>query len=136
MSHFTAIRTKIADAKFLLLALQDLGFADVEVHREARHLDGYRGDTRPEMAEIIVRRQHLGRISNDIGFQQQPDGSFTAIISEFDRGAKYGEPWLGRLTQRYAYHATKAHLEAQGFAVQEQSVEGGRVHLLLRRAQW
>ena len=36
--------------------------------------------------------------------------------------------------QRYAYHATRAKLEAQGFdLVEETQEEGGRIHLRLRR---
>src|SRR6266576_3649780 len=107
MSHFTTIKTKITEAKALLTALADLGFKEVEFHETPQHLYGYRGDKRAQSAEVIIRRKFVGGASNDIGFKRQADGTFEAIISEFDR-RKYSQEWLNRLTQRYAYHATRA----------------------------
>ena len=92
------------------------------------------------MLECSVRfrgsqcRKFVGAASNDIGFKRQEDGTFEAIISAFDR-RKYSQEWLGRLTQRYAYHATRAKLEEQGFAiVSEEKNPAGQIHLVLRRA--
>jgi hypothetical protein len=36
----------------------------VEYHEVAQHLFGYGGDRRPETAEVIIRRQHIGAASN------------------------------------------------------------------------
>jgi hypothetical protein len=133
MSHFTTIRTQITDTDALIKALADVGFNEVEVHQTAQHLYGYQGDQRSQTAEVIIRRQHIGLASNDIGFKQQGDGTFEAIISEYDR-KKYSQQWLERLTQRYAYHAAVAKLEEQGFTLNTEEVEeGGRIHLVLRR---
>jgi hypothetical protein len=133
MSHFTTLKTQIADAKALCLALADLGFADVEAHDTARHLNGFQGDSREQTAEVIVRRKHLGWLSNDIGFKRNAAGTFDAVISEYDRG-KYSQAWLDRLSQRYAYHVTKTKLEEQGFAlVSEEQQKDGKIHLVLRR---
>jgi hypothetical protein len=80
-----------------------------------------------------VRRAQVGPASNDIGFKKQRDGSFVAIISEYDR-QKYLPEWLGRLTQRHAYHLAMARLTEQGFAVvTDETEQDGRIHLLLRR---
>jgi hypothetical protein len=133
MSHFTTIRTQITDTDALVKALADVGFDEVEAHQTAQNLSGYQGDLRSQTAEVIVRRQHIGRASNDIGFKRQDDGTFEAIISEYDR-KKYSQQWLERLTQRYAYHAAMAKLEEQGFTLNTEEVEeGGRIHLVLRR---
>jgi hypothetical protein len=41
---------------------------------------------------------------------------------------------LQQVTQRYAYHAARDKLEAQGFALAAQEVrQDGRIHLVLRR---
>ncbi len=133
MSHFTSLKTKIAEADALVEALRDVGFDNVEVYETAQPLYGYQGDVRSQTAEVIIRREFVGRASNDIGFKRGLDGMFEAIISGFDR-AKYSETWIRELTQRYAYHASKAKLEAQGFSIaSEETTQNGQIHLQLRR---
>jgi hypothetical protein len=133
MSHFTVLRTQITDTDALVKALADLGFTQVEIHQTAQHLHGYQGDVRPQTAEIIIRRRYIGPASNDIGFKRQENGTFDAIISDYDRGT-YSQQWLNHLAQRYAYHMARAKLEEQGFAlVSEEVQQGERIHLVLRR---
>jgi hypothetical protein len=133
MSHFTTLQTQITDTDALVKALADLGFDRVEVNATAQHLYGYQGDHRPETAEVVIRREHIGRMSNDIGFKRLADGSFEAIISEYDR-KKYSRQWLDRLTQRYAYHTALAKLAEQGFTLNtEEVLQGGEIHMVLRR---
>ena len=121
MSHFTAIKTQIKDAEALVKALADVGFKQVEVHGTAQPLYGFQGDVRSQTAEVIIRRKYVGRASNDIGFQRQQDGTFEAIISEYDR-RNYAQPWLNQVMQRYGYHALLATASVQGFAVEEEAV--------------
>ena len=133
MSHFTTLQTQITSIDGLVKALEDMGFTEVEVHEVAQNLYGYRGDQRKQTAEVIIRRKHIGSASNDIGFKQREDGTFEAIISDYDR-RKYSEKWLGELFQRYAYHVASAKLKQQGFElVQEEKDKEGRIHLVLRR---
>jgi hypothetical protein len=120
-------------AAALTRALADVGFKDVEVHATAQQLRGFMGDVRPQTAEVIVRRKHIGWLSNDLGFKRQDDGTFEAIISEYDRN-KYSRAWLDQLTQRYACHAARTKLAEQGFdLVTEETARDGRIHLVLRR---
>jgi hypothetical protein len=133
VSHFTTIKTKISDPRALVLALRDKGFETAEVHEEAASLMGYRGDERQQTAEVIVRRKFVGHASNDIGFKRTQDGSFDAIISQYDR-PRFDKRWLESLTQRYAYHVALAKLEEQGFTLaSEETSKDGRIHLVLRR---
>lgn len=133
MSHFTNIQTQIKDINSLVKALADLGFKTVELCEAAQHLYGYEGDARAQTAEVIVRRQFIGGMSNDIGFKRQPDGTFEAVISEFDR-LKYSQLWLNRLTQRYAYHALIANAPNQGFLIEsEETLEDGTLRVVLGR---
>ena len=133
MSHYTAIRTRIADLDALVKALAEVGYDQVETHDAPQPLYGYLGDRRAQSAEVIIRRKHVGRASNDLGFRRQLDGTFEAIISDYDR-RKHSPAWLGHLTQRYACHATKARLLEQGFALtSERTLPDGQVHLVLRR---
>ena len=68
---------------------------------EALPLYGYAGDRRPETAELVVRRQHLGSLSNDVGFRRT-DRGYVPVISEYDQGALLGGRFLPRLRTAYA----------------------------------
>jgi hypothetical protein len=134
MSHFTRIKTQLQDGELLQKALADLGFQNVEVHETAQHLYGWQGDVRPQTAEVVIRRRFIGPASNDIGFKRQADGTFDAIISEYDRRAGYSQEWLNRLTQRYAYHAVVDGAARQGFSVAEEHTEAdGTVRVVVQR---
>lgn len=99
MSHFTSIKTQIKNRDALVTALNDIGFKNIELHETAQHLYGYQGDVREQTAEVIIRRQYIGSSSNDIGFKQQADGQYEAIISEYDRH-QYNQQWMNKLMQR------------------------------------
>lgn len=133
MSHFTTVATRIVSADHLVRALADLGFVDVEVHAQAQPLIGWIGDPRTTKAHVIVRKRHLDFGSNDLGFFQNAQGTFDALISDFDR-AKYDDRWLNQLTQRYAYHVACDLLEQQRFSkVEERREKDGSIRLTLRR---
>jgi hypothetical protein len=134
MSHYTVLQTRMTDVKALVQALADLDFTNVEVHPTAQQLVGIGGGLRPQTAEVIIRRKHLGWLSNDIGFKRGPQGSFEAIVSDYDLKNWYSAEWLDRLIQRYAYHAARAKLEEKGFAlVEEKTQADGQIRLVLRR---
>lgn len=133
MSHFTRIRTQLRDPEVLVEALAGVGHHHVEVHDTPQTLYGYQGDARPETAEVVIRRQHVGSASNDIGFARRADGTFEAIISEFDR-RKYDAGWLTRLTHSYSHAATLRYAETHGYEVATDEVqEDGSRRLTLRR---
>jgi hypothetical protein len=133
MSHFTTIRTELRDVDTLIKALADMGFRQIEKHVTPQHLYGFQGDLRPETAEVIIRRQYIGGASNDIGFQQQADGTYKAIISEYDRH-QYSQPWIQALTQRYGYHQLMQTAATQGFSVEQQEVlADGTIRVVIGR---
>lgn len=133
MSHFTTLKTALVDTETLVKALADLGYDQVEVHDKARHLRGYLGDWRRQTAEVIIRRKYIGGASNDIGFKRRKNGHFDALISAYDR-RRHNPAWLGKLTQRYAYHTARDKLAEQGFdLISEKNEAGGRIRLVLRR---
>ena len=133
MSHYTVLKTRITDSSALVKALADLDFKEVEVHAVAQHLVGYMGSVRPQTAEVIIRRKHIGWLSNDIGFKRGPHGTFEAIVSDYDR-TRFSDTWWQSLLQRYAYHAAKAKLEEKGFTlVNEKKEATGQIRLVLRR---
>lgn len=128
----------------MVKALQDMGFtADMIRHTEqAQHLEGYQGDKRAQTAEIIIPRRHVGGAANDIGFKLQEDGTYEAIISDYDSRSNrarqgthwkgpgsYNGDWLNKLNQRYAYHNLKEELSNQGFFIESENEENGEIFL-------
>lgn len=70
MSAYKKIECNIVDKDTLLEALKTLGFKP-EVFVEPTNLKGYMGDTRKEVAHIIIPRDQVNFFtgaSNDIGF--------------------------------------------------------------------
>jgi hypothetical protein len=133
MSHYTRVRTKLNDAALLVAALNDVGYPTVEVHGEPQQLYGYQGDLRPESAEVVVRRNHIGSASNDIGFARQTDGSFEAVISGFD-AHRHDQHWLARLTQCYGHAAALRYAHDHGYEVLTDAADkDGTRRLTLRR---
>jgi hypothetical protein len=125
MSHFTRIKTQMVEQKLLLQALKDLGYSyevgEVEVRGFAR------GKTR---AEIKI---HTENRNYDIGFRKAGDAY--EIVADWwgVKGVKQ-EQFQQQVTQRYAYHAARAKLEAQGFNLVTEEVEqNGQIRLVLRR---
>lgn len=94
MSHYAKTPLlKIRDLDEVCAALDHLGLR-YERHAEPVAMYGYQNDVRPERAQVVVRRQHTGLSqSNDIGFLLRPDGAVEAIVSDYDRGAKYDAKW-------------------------------------------
>jgi hypothetical protein len=99
MSHYNTVRTEFRDRALLVASLEAVGFKPL-TSDIAQALTGFENDRRPQTAEVIVPRKQVGALSNDIGFKRQPDGSFAAVISDYDR-EKYGKKWLGRLKLEY-----------------------------------
>jgi hypothetical protein len=93
------------DRHLLLAALADLGYTDVE-EGEALALYGYQGDRRPETAEVVVRRRHLGSLSNDLGFRRT-DRGYVPVISDYDQRTLLGGRFLPKLRTAYAEHVVE-----------------------------
>ncbi|MBT3307776.1 MAG: DUF1257 domain-containing protein [Rhodospirillaceae bacterium] len=133
MSHFSTMQTAFVSEDHLIAALADVGFENVEHHEFPQNLYGWKGDRRQQTAEVIVRREFIGATSNDIGFARTADGTFKAIISEFD-ARMFDAGWLGRLSQRYAYRAARDTLAEQGFDLVEESMDEAKtIRMTVRR---
>jgi hypothetical protein len=106
MSAYLTLLTPMTDQESLLAALADLGFdaTKVEVHATPVNLVGYAGDQRAQTANIVIRRQHVGTASNDVGFLASATG-YQAFISGYDH-PRFGTGWLRQLNDRYKAHST------------------------------
>lgn len=133
MSHYTRVRTTLNDPLLLAAALEKLGLRPVEVHDTPQPLYGYQGDMRPERAEVVVRREHIGSASNDLGFARGADDTFQAIISSYDR-VRYDKRWLTELTRAYGHAAALKFAETHGYEVTTDTLDHqGTRKLTLRR---
>lgn len=115
MSQIVRIKkTQMVEREYLLQALEDLGCA-------------WTGDAGLGLGGPRVEIKVRGR---NVGFRKA--GKTYEIVT---RGVGAGQTkFLQQVTQRYAYHAARAKLEEQGFALASEEVQkDGRIHLVLRR---
>lgn len=139
MSEYIEAQTSITNRAILVDALCAMGFPrdGIEVHDSPKPLVGYLGDSRQQLAHVIVRRRCVGSSSNDIGFVRGEDGKFSAIISKYDRednkATKYNAKWLGKLQGHYAVLSEKKYWQAQGYVVQQRTDAKGLVHLTVEK---
>jgi len=102
--------------------------------KKVQPLYGYQGDVRAQKAHLIIRREHVGRAANDLGFEKQPDGKYRVWVSEYDAKYNgYNEAWLGKLKQAYGIEKARREARKRGYRVSEQKLDDGRVRLTLRR---
>ncbi len=117
------------DRRLLLAALADLGYGEVE-EGEALSLYGYQGDRRPETAELVVRRRHLGSASNDLGFARTPQG-YIPIISEYDQRVLHGGKLLAMLRTAYSERVVEA-VTRRLHGTARRTVEGNVIKIKVR----
>ena len=106
MSKFVEGTIVLKDEAALVSALTEIfGKGSVEVVKkgeQSSNLYGYRGDKRAQTADIIIRRQHVNRVSsgcsNDLGFKRKKNGSIQMIVSEYDRSCKIDQ----KVQRRYS----------------------------------
>jgi Protein of unknown function (DUF1257) len=117
------------DRRLLLAALTELGYPEVE-EGEALPLYGYRGDRRPETAEIVIRRQHVGSLSNDIGFARTPQG-YVPVVSEYDQGALHGGQFLVKVRTAYSERVVE-EVRRRLHGTAQRQVEGSLIKIRVR----
>jgi hypothetical protein len=118
MSHYATIAVKIKDRDCLIRTLQEeFGENNVEIHTKPQNLIGYGGEIRGEVATIIVRRTHIGTLSNDLGFNKRPDGTYEMLVSDHDIRANGNR--IQKLMTNYAArlivkkYPTKYHIQSK-----------------------
>ena len=100
MSAYSTLSTIMNNQGCLVKALQRQ-FPAVESFSYPADLIDWHGKVRPQKAQVIVRRKHVGGAANDIGFVKNLAGNFDAIISANEMGGKYKQSWLDSLAETY-----------------------------------
>ncbi len=137
MSHYATVQTELKSEDALVAALEALQTnwkGNIQVFTTTTMpLFDYVGKMRKDRANIIVPRKFVGGLSNDIGFLRQVDGTYSAIISDYDRNSMhYDDAWLAKLKQQYALQVVLKQQKARGYTVTSQKVrEDGAIELLV-----
>ena len=116
MSAYKKIECEIVDKNCLLEALSLLGFSP-DVFVEPKKLQGYRGDQRNEVANIVISRDQVNKFtgaSNDIGFLwNEKENKYDFIVSDYDVAKKMDQ----RIIQAYVKIAIEKALAKNGFKI-------------------
>jgi hypothetical protein len=133
MSKYSEIKTQLKDKECIIDALKEKGFKP-QSHENAVALTGYEGDRRSDKAEIIIPRSQVGHASNDIGFKRQDDGTYKAIISQYD-GGRYNQKWLDEISQSYAEKKTSKIARNKGLTLSKKHIlPNGNIKLIYVKA--
>ena len=120
MSKYMRVETVFKDESTLQQALTDVcqGRGIQFEQGQALTLYGYRGKARAETGDYVIRRKFVGRAANDLGFARKADGTFEAVISEFDSRHE-GMSILNEVRQRYTHLQVSKLARARGMIVVE-----------------
>ncbi|MBW4429171.1 MAG: DUF1257 domain-containing protein [Nostoc desertorum CM1-VF14] len=104
MSHFSTVKTKLANRECLVQALQDLKL-NPQVHEAAQSLKGYYGGSQGQSAEIIVSGRTI-QARADIGFKwNQSSGVYDVIHDSYETVPKLGKDFFSnKLMLAYGKH--------------------------------
>jgi hypothetical protein len=116
MSAYKKIECNIVDKDILIEALEALGFKP-DVFVEPANLKGYMGDTRKEVAHIIIPRDQVNIFtgaSNDIGFLWNSENKkYEFICSDYDKKKEMDV----RIIQAYVKIVLEKSLLKQGYKI-------------------
>jgi hypothetical protein len=115
MSKYATIKTSFKDGEVLIASLEAMGLQGIQNHiGRPVQLEGYEARLRKESADIVIPRKYVGAASNDLGFKRGTDGTYTAIVSDFD-STKYGPKWMQSLTLEYNQADVAKKMKTAGF---------------------
>jgi hypothetical protein len=125
VSHFTTIKTKLTEKKYILKALSDLGLAFQVGNLKIR---GYKNKLMYVDIKISTNNPDF-----DLGFRKRGE-TYDLIadwwgIKDIDKN-----DFLLQIHQRYAYHVAKDFLTQKDFTILEEKNEEDRsIHIVVRR---
>jgi Protein of unknown function (DUF1257) len=107
MSHFSTLRTKIADAEILKTSLRDLGI-NVKIEADVRGYNGQR-----LRADIVATLEG----DYDLGWSRNADGSFDLIADLWGVAKKHNQTELiNSINQKYAVNRTLNEVRRPGLS--------------------
>ncbi len=117
MSAYKKITCSFKNKNILIECLKNIDYSPV-VYEKKHSLSGYRGDTREEMAEIIVPKNQISKASNDLGFMYDEEkDEYHMICSDYDLSLGVGD----KVKQSYAITALKSALNKHKFNISSET---------------
>jgi hypothetical protein len=105
MSHFSTLRTKIANAEILTNSLRDLGI-EVKTNADVRGYNGQR--LRADIVAVLDGEY-------DLGWSRNADGSFDLIADLWGVAKKHNQTELiNSINQKYAVNQTLNDVKQRG----------------------
>jgi len=131
MSKYRKMRTQYTSRTMLREALKAAGVAFEEARPgQSLNLYGYEGDRRADTATFVVRRAHISRSSNDLGFRwDAASGCFEEVVSEYDSTERNTTRIRQAVKREYAVATTVSAARIKGWAVERIDQPGGAVQL-------
>lgn len=139
MSHFTEIRVNFSqkcEAELVAALEEQFGKGHVEIHPEGSALFGYQGDNRSKLpvgssnyappCHLIIRKQHVGGASNDVGYRKNEDGTYSAYISQYDQSSNFNMAKQDKVAVKYTELVTEKQLKAKGYTIKK-TYENGKL---------
>lgn len=116
MSKFVSFETEFTDGKLLIEALTKMGLKGVQNHigHPVRMQDFVGSRSQGRDADILVPRNQVGHWSNDLGFVRVDNGTYEAIISDYDQG-RYNGNWRNKLAVEYSEVELGSKMKKLGF---------------------
>jgi len=129
MSEYHVVELEIKDESCLVEALHEMNYKP-EIHKKAKALIGYKGDKRSQKAHIIIPKNQIGSVSNDIGFERMNNGDMKMRISEYDINShKFN---TNKLKQLYAKYKTISICKKKKYKLVSQKTDDkGRIRIKL-----
>jgi len=129
MSKYKNYTSVIKDVELFKAVLDDLGILYEE--GDNMPLYGYLGKQRQEHADLVIRRRHVSRGANDIGWKHTEDG-YVAIVSDFDRGQIEDKTTrqhliLCKAMQEYSRRDVRRRYEEKGYRIVNERRVGDRI---------
>jgi hypothetical protein len=134
MSEYHSQKTAYKDRECLVQALNAQGYNEVEVHDVAQQLYDWHGcktsylDATGDKANVIVRRHIVGGAANDLGFRLTADGTYEAIVSQYD-SSKHNAEWMKGLKRHYTEKTDMKTASKLGLKLLSRKVVNGKVQL-------
>lgn len=124
MSHFTKIKSKIADLVFLKKAISDM-----ELEYQEGKLKAKGWLWKKEKADLIIPTKS----GYDIGFRF--NGKTYDVVADWDSIQDVNQTtFMDTLNQRYAYNVVKDTLTQQGFLLTGEENKAGNINMTLSRS--
>jgi len=136
MSNFTKTSTQIKNLDCLYKALKNMGFTVNQIEKSVEgglKLKSYSGGTTGKSCQIRIKgagwngQNHQGGCVNDMGFELQADGTYTAHI-DYHTGRRKA-PWLKQLIQQYTKEVCLEIAEENNYFLDEEIAEDGEIKL-------